>query len=97
MTREEYLAFVDKKSKQKRFIMEFTKPVSFDLVNEDPLLRKELNIVYFNESQTKLEVFVRDGIKKEAIVSHLAKIQNISKERIRIIDQGNRISDLFPI
>lgn len=97
MTREEHLALIDKKSKQKRFIMEFTKPISFDLVKQDPLLNKELNIVYFNESQTKLEVFVRDGIKKEAIVSHLAKIQNISKERIHIVNQRNPISDLFPI
>ena len=97
MTLEEHLALIDKKSKQKRFIMEFTKPISLDLVKLDPLLKKDLNIVYFNESQTKLEVFVRDGIKKEAIVSHLAKIQNISKERIRIINQGNRISDLLPI
>ena len=43
--------------------MEFCKPFSLELFYEDPLLKKELNVVLFNEEQTKLELFLREWYK----------------------------------
>lgn len=95
MTEKERLAFVKKKSKQKRYIMEFCKPFCLELFDEDPLLKKELNIVLFNEEQTKLELFLRDGMNVSLVAQHMAKILGISVEGICIIDKGNSISNLF--
>ena len=95
MTKKERLAFVKKKSKQKRFIMEFCKPFRLELFDEDPLLKKELNVVLFNEEQTKLELFLRDGISIELVAQHMAKTLGISVDGIYTIEKGNSISNLF--
>ncbi|MFI3621569.1 hypothetical protein [Vagococcus fluvialis] len=95
MTKKERLAFVKKKSKQKRLIMEFCKPFSLELFDEDPLLKKELNVVLFNEEQTKLELFLRDGISVELVAQHMAKTLGISVDGIYTIENGNSISNLL--
>ncbi|MFI3603914.1 hypothetical protein [Vagococcus fluvialis] len=95
MTKKERLAFVKKKSKQKRFIMESCKPFSLELFDEDPLLKKELNVVLFNEEQTKLELFLRDEISVELVAQHMAKTLGISVDGIRTIEKGNSISNLL--
>ena len=75
--------------------MEFCKPFSLELFDEDPLLKKELNVVLFNEEQTKLELFLRDGISVELVAQHMAKTLGISVDGIRTIEKGNSISNLL--
>lgn len=67
--------------------MEFCKPFSLELFDEDPLLKKELNVVLFNEEQTKLELFLRDGISVELVAQHMAKTLGISVDGIRTIEK----------
>lgn len=75
--------------------MEFCKPFSLELFDEDPLLKKELNVVLFNEEQTKLELFLRDGISIELVAQHMTKTLGISVDGIHTIEKGNSISNLF--
>lgn len=75
--------------------MEFCKPFSLELFDEDPLLKKELNVVLFNEEQTKLELFLRDGISVELVAQHMAKTLGISVDGIYTIENGNSISNLL--
>lgn len=75
--------------------MEFCKPFSLELFDEDPLLKKELNVVLFNEEQTKLELFLRDGISVELVAQHMANTLGISVDGIRTIEKGNSISNLL--
>lgn len=75
--------------------MEFCKPFSLKLFDKDPLLKKELNVVLFNEEQTKLELFLRDGISIELVAQHMAKTLDISVDGIRTIEKGNSISNLL--
>lgn len=87
--------FVEKRLSQKRYLIKFSKNIDFELLNQNPNLRKQLEWISFKNSSG--QAYVDQHLHKSQLIRQLAATLSLDLTEVSVQEMGEGLSNLYPL